>query len=104
MPTSSLTRTERYFPWFTLLLGGVAILLFIAALVGAFILGNRDLLPVISLLETLAVNMAVLGLATGLASWLSIASNKWGSMVGCAAGGLTLATELALPVLLKAFS
>jgi hypothetical protein len=104
LPASAPTRTERWFPWFTLLLGGVAVLLFIAALVGAFILRNRDLFSVINLLETLAVNMAVLGLATGLASWLSIASNKWVAIVGCVASGLTLAVELALPILLKTLS
>jgi hypothetical protein len=98
------TRTERWFPWFTLLLGGVALLLFIAALACAFILRNRDLIPLINLLETLAVNMAVLGLATGLASLLSITSNKWVSIVGCLASGLTLLAELAIPVLLRALA
>ncbi len=96
------SRTARWFPFIALLLGGGAPLLFIAALGGAFILHNRALLPLISLLETLAVNMAVLGLAAGLAGWLSVASDKWVSIVGCLAGGLTLAAELAISVLLNA--
>ncbi|CAG0928934.1 hypothetical protein TFLX_01167 [Thermoflexales bacterium] len=106
IPTSILpttpTRTERWFPLITLLLGGVALLLFIAAIGGVFILRNHDLLPILGVFETLAVNLAVLGVATGLAGWLAIPTNKWVSIVGCLAGGLTLLAELALPVVLDA--
>lgn len=96
------THTQRWFPFFALVLGGVALLLFIAAIGSAFILHNRQLLPLIDLLETLAVNMAVLGVATGLAGWLTIPFNKWVSIMGCLTGGLTLAAELLIPVILNA--
>ncbi len=104
-PDASLqapTRTQRWFPLIALLLGGAALLLFIAAIGMAFVLHNRDLMPLISLFETLAVNMAVLGVATGLAGWLSIPFNQWVSIVGCLAGGLTLVAELALPLIIRA--
>ncbi len=104
VPASALPRTERWFPLVALLLGGIAALLFIVVLGGLFVLRNRALLPLLSLLETLAVNMAVLGVATGLAGWLSIASNKWVSIVGCLAGGLTLVAELALLLIVNALS
>ncbi len=93
-------RTARWFPLIALLLGGGALLLFVAALGSAFVLHNRDLLPLITLLETFAVNTAVLGVATGLAGWLGIVSNKWASIVGCLAGGLTLVAELAIPLII----
>jgi hypothetical protein len=101
-PTLAPTRTERWFPLIALLLGGVALLLFIAAIGGVFILRNHDLLPILGVFETLAVNLAVLGVATGLAGWLAIPTNKWVSIVGCLAGGLTLLAELALPAILDA--
>ncbi|HTP11717.1 MAG TPA: hypothetical protein VMP08_25865, partial [Anaerolineae bacterium] len=97
------TRTQRWFPLFALVLGGVALLLFIAAIGSAFLLHNRALLPLITVSETLAVNMAVLGVATGLAGWLTIPFNKWVSIAGCLTGGLTLAAELLIPVILNAF-
>ena len=96
------TRTQRWFPLGALVLGGVALLLFIAAIGIAFVLHNRALLPLINVLETLAVNMAVLGVATGLAGWLTIPFNKWVSITGCLAGGLTLAAELLIPAILNA--
>jgi hypothetical protein len=104
-PTASTpSRTERWFPWFTLLLGGVALLIFIAVLASAFVLRSRSLLPLLNVLEPLAINMAVLGLATGLASGLTITSNKWVSIVGSVASGLTLLVELAIPVLMQALT
>jgi hypothetical protein len=96
------TRTQRWFPLIALVLGGVALLLFIAAIGTAFLLHNRALLPLISVLEILAVNMAVLGVATGLAGWLTIPFNKWVSITGCLTGGLTLVAELLIPVILNA--
>ncbi len=101
-PSAKPTRTQRWFPLLALVLGGVALLLFIAAIGSAFILHNRALLPLINVLEILAVNMAVLGVATGLAGWLTIHFNKWVSIAGCLTGGLTLAAELLIPVILNA--
>lgn len=99
--TADSSPAARIFPWGGCLLGGLSLIGFGAMFVGIFIMafsgiGQNDLL---SLLETISVRTALLGVAVASASLLSGFQHKALASVGLAAGSLVILVELALAVL-----
>jgi len=93
-------RAERFFPWASLLLGLLSLTGLIALFAGAFLFAlftkTASLPKAVGTLETLIVNLAVLGVAVGLAALLSGYRRKLVAGLGLAASALVLILEFTL--------
>ncbi len=100
----SVDKAARPFPWLSFLFGGVSIFGFVIVFLGVIIFtgvsGGTELPSFIGFAEGLVIDLAVLGLAIGLASILLNYKNKALSIIGMIGGALVLLIEVGFNFLL----
>lgn len=101
-------RAERAFPWLSAILGLAAIVGYAAFWIVSFanaafhFYAKDDLIwNIVNLLADASIYSALLGLATGLAGWLSGFSQKWASILGTIASAIILVAHLILVIVLN---
>lgn len=105
----TISRAGKLFPWCSAIFGvgglmGYA-LTWLAAIIFAVLKITTTENPLVwdalGLLEASTIYAGILGLATGLAGWISAFPRKWVSILGTVTGALTLIISLVVTFLLK---